>query len=319
MTNVVGLFETRDQARRAIEALKAAGFKAEDIGLAMRDPSLAQEVAADVGADHADTDAVGAAAAGGGVLGGVTGLLVGLGALTIPGFGPILAAGPLAAALAGTAVGATAGGVLGAMIGHGLSHEEAEVYSGGVERGAILVTVKTAKKREAEARRIMAENGMKDADYHRSRWESDPNFRYDIDRSDTMSTRNANETENRDKAKVDGKAGGTAVGGTAGALIGAAVGGPVGAAVGAVAGSAVGGAAGSAFDYKEAEPEFRSSWEESHKGKAKSGWDKASSAYRYGWESYDKPEARGESWEDVSDHLSPPATPARASGRSTSR
>ena len=52
MTNVVGLFETRDQARRAIEALKAAGFKAEDIGLAMRDPSLAEEVAADVGADH---------------------------------------------------------------------------------------------------------------------------------------------------------------------------------------------------------------------------------------------------------------------------
>ena len=70
MTNVVGLFETRDQARRAIEALKAAGFKAEDIGLAMRDASLAEEVAAEVGADDASADAVGAGAAGGGVIGG---------------------------------------------------------------------------------------------------------------------------------------------------------------------------------------------------------------------------------------------------------
>src|SRR6201999_3344704 len=101
---------------------------------------------------NASAEAVGAAAAGGGGIGGVTGLLVRLGALTIPGFGPILAAGPLAAALAGTAVGATAGGILGAMVGHGLTDEEAEVYSGGVERGAILVTVKTAKTRQAEAR-----------------------------------------------------------------------------------------------------------------------------------------------------------------------
>ena len=233
----------------------------------------------------------------------MTGLLVGLGALTIPGFGPILAAGPIAAALAGTAVGATAGGILGAMVGHGLSDEEAEVYSGGVERGAILVTVKTAQKREAEARRILAENGMKDADYHRSKWQSEPNFRYDIDRTDTMSTRNVHETENRDKAKVDGKAGGTAVGGTAGALIGAAVGGPVGAAVGAVAGSAVGGAAGSAFDYKEAEPEFKSHWEESHKGK-KTGWDKVGSAYRYGWDSYENPDYQGKSWGEISDKIS---------------
>ena len=59
------------------------------------------------------------------------------------------------------------------------------------------------------------------------------------------------------------KVGGTAAGGVAGAVIGGAVGGPVGAVVGAVVGAAAGGLTGSAFDYNEAEPEFRSEWERS--------------------------------------------------------
>jgi uncharacterized protein (TIGR02271 family) len=300
MTNVVGLFETREQVNRAMEALKAAGLKAEDMSIVMRDSSIAADVADTAGADSAGSDAVGAGAVGGGLIGGVAGLMVGLGALTIPGIGPLLAAGPLATALAGGAVGATAGGMVGALVGYGLSEDEAKVYSTGLERGGILLTVKTPKKREAEVRRILEANGMRDADYHRSRWEEDPDFRYDIERTSDMNT-NKTRTENRDKAKVDGKAGGTAVGGTAGAIAGAAVGGPVGAAVGAVAGSAIGGAAGSAFDYKEVEPELRGRWESSHKGKG--DWEKASPAYRYGWESYQKPEYEGKSWEDVSSHL----------------
>jgi hypothetical protein len=72
---------------------------------------------------------------------------VGLGALTIPGLGPVLAAGPLAIALStllGAGVGAAAGGVtgglLGALIGLGIPEEEAEYYAEGVRRGGVLVT-----------------------------------------------------------------------------------------------------------------------------------------------------------------------------------
>jgi phage tail tape-measure protein len=105
-----------------------------------------------------------------------------------------------------------------------------------------------------------------------------------------------------DKAKVDAAAGGTMAGGTAGALIGAAVGGPAGAGIGGVVGSAVGGAAGAAFDYSSAEPELRDEWERGPY-KASSTWDEASSAYRYGWESYDRPEHRDRTWQEVREPL----------------
>jgi len=302
MTNVVGLFETRDQAHRAVEALKAAGLKAEDMSIVMRDRSTAEDVAQDAGAGSGDAVATGAM--GGGVLGGVAGLLVGVGALAIPGIGPLLAAGPLAAALAGGALGATAGGLVGALVSSGVPEEEAGVYHTGVERGGILLTVKTTKKGEAEVRRLLAENGMKDANYHRSHWEQDPNFKYDIDRSTNMSASDKR-TDDRDKAKVDAKAGGTAVGGTVGAVAGAALGGPVGAAIGAVAGAAIGGTTGAAVDYNEVEPRLREHWESTHKGKSKaaSTWDQAAPAYKYAWESYDKPEHRGKSYDEVSTHL----------------
>jgi hypothetical protein len=119
----------------------------------------------------------------------MAGLLVGLGVIAIPGIGPFLAAGPLAAALTGGAIGATAGGMAGALIHHGVSEEEAGFYSSAVERGGILVTVKTAKKREADVRRVLEANGMKSTEYHQSLWEQDPEFTYDINGDADMSTK----------------------------------------------------------------------------------------------------------------------------------
>jgi len=175
MSTVVGLFETRDQAQRAVEALKQAGFRAEDISVVLRDQGET------VALSEAPVEGSGAAAGpvGGGILGGLGGLLVGIGALAIPGIGPIIAAGPLAATLAGMGIGAATGGVLGTLVGAGVPEEEAEHYQTGIERGGILLTVHAPDGREAEVRSILGRNGMQDLGYHRSRWESDPNFRYD--------------------------------------------------------------------------------------------------------------------------------------------
>jgi hypothetical protein len=103
----------------------------------------------DTVADETGTGA-GVGAGIGAAVGGIGGLLVGLGALTIPGIGPVIAAGPLAVALStltGAGVGAVAGGVtgglLGALIGLGVPEEEAEYYTEGVRRGGILVTAQT--------------------------------------------------------------------------------------------------------------------------------------------------------------------------------
>ena len=104
----------------------------------------------------------------------------------------------------------------------------------------------------------------------------------------------------------------TATGGTAGALagagIGAAIGGPVGAAVGAGIGAVTGSAAGGAAGYEAHEPELRREYESSSKSKKGAtttahSWDEVSPAYKYAWESYDRPEYQGKSYADVSTHL----------------
>ena len=84
----------------------------------MSDRDKASDVVADAG--------IGAA------IGGVGGLLLSAaGALTIPVIGPILAAGPIAAALTGAGIGAAAGGLIGALTESGVPEEDAEILCRG--------------------------------------------------------------------------------------------------------------------------------------------------------------------------------------------
>jgi hypothetical protein len=80
---VAGLFPDRTRAEQAIDALKAAGFTGDQIGVALRDRTaqgvLIEETGTQVAEEAATTGAL-----GGGLLGGLTGLLIGIGALVIP-------------------------------------------------------------------------------------------------------------------------------------------------------------------------------------------------------------------------------------------
>src|SRR3989449_9198227 len=77
----------------------------------------------------------------GGVIGGVLGWLVGLGTLAVPGVGPLIAAGPIVAALAGVGIGGAIGGIAGALIGLGIPEYEAKRYEGRIKEGGILLSV----------------------------------------------------------------------------------------------------------------------------------------------------------------------------------
>jgi hypothetical protein len=77
----------------------------------------------------------------GGVTGGVIGLLAGIGALAIPGVGPLIAAGPIMAALSGAAIGGTTGGVVGGLIGLGIPEIEAKRYEDKLKKGNYLISV----------------------------------------------------------------------------------------------------------------------------------------------------------------------------------
>lgn len=136
---IVGVFETEREASKAIEDLKAQGFTTDEISVITKDKEDMRTIT-----DETDTKAPEGVATGattGGILGGTAGLLAGLGALAIPGIGPILAAGPIAATITGAAVGAGAGGLVGGLVGMGIPEDEANEYEGYVNEGKILVLV----------------------------------------------------------------------------------------------------------------------------------------------------------------------------------
>jgi uncharacterized protein (TIGR02271 family) len=153
---IVGLFKNQIDAERGIECLKQSGFSDNQIGVAMRDREQQKNLIEDTGTQAAEGAATGAVS--GGVLGGVIGLLAGVGALALPGVGPIIAGGALASTLAGAGIGAAAGGLLGALVGMGVPEEDARHFDRGFQAGGILVTVNAGSRAEA-ARGCLYEAG----------------------------------------------------------------------------------------------------------------------------------------------------------------
>jgi len=94
---------------------------------------------------------------------GVLGLLAGIGALAIPGVGPLIAAGPIMAALAGIGVGGAIGGVTGALIGMGIPEYEAKRYEGRLKKGGILFSVHCDTSEEIKlAKKVIERTGGED-------------------------------------------------------------------------------------------------------------------------------------------------------------
>jgi uncharacterized protein (TIGR02271 family) len=102
-----------------------------------------------------------------------------LGALAIPGIGPVIAAGPLAAALAGAGVGAVTGGIIGALIDLGVPEESAHVYAESVRRGNILVAAQVDDNRVQEATRIMQHANLIDIEREATGWRASGWSRFD--------------------------------------------------------------------------------------------------------------------------------------------
>ncbi|MNH74829.1 Stress response protein YsnF [compost metagenome] len=161
---IVGVFRNDNEATNAIEELKRQGFKAEDISIVAKDKRDISAISDETGTKAPEGVATGAAT--GGILGGVTGLLAGLGALAIPGIGPIVAAGPIAAALTGAAVGAGAGGLVGGLVGLGIPEEEAKEYDTMVNDGRILVMVDAHPTQEGRIYQIFRDNNSLNAHYY---------------------------------------------------------------------------------------------------------------------------------------------------------
>lgn len=136
------------QAIRIANRLSRSGFAPDDISVVAPDPQSRRDVGHRNSTKAPEGAAAGASA--GAVLGGTVGWLTGIGALAIPGVGPLIAAGPILATLSGLAVGGTLGGFTGTLIGLGLPEYEAFQYEGHLREGNILISVHTDIAEDAE-------------------------------------------------------------------------------------------------------------------------------------------------------------------------
>jgi hypothetical protein len=150
---VTALFDSYDDAVRAVRSLEAAGIPHSDISILANKGGEPQTVA--FGTTEAAAEGAGAGAAVGTALGGGAGLLAGLGLVAIPGLGPLVAAGWLAAMAVGASAGAATGGVIGALTGAGLNDEDAQVYAEGVRRGGTLVSARVEDSQYPAASAIL--------------------------------------------------------------------------------------------------------------------------------------------------------------------
>ncbi len=149
---VLGVFDDVHQAERAADELHKRGFDKKEISIVARESAGGGRGRGGGREGVSITDAIGGAA----------GLLAGVGALAIPGIGPIVAAGPIAAALSGVVTGGIAGG----LVDWGIPEESGRKYEEHVRSGKIVALVKADDDKADEASDIFRRNGAKDVESH---------------------------------------------------------------------------------------------------------------------------------------------------------
>lgn len=169
------VFDSREEAERALSELRSAGFGEDSISIIGRhgeqsDTSGGIDDDGDAGDKAADA---GKGALGGAVLGGI----LGVAALAIPGVGPLAAAGAIAssaipgAAAIGAGAGALAGGLSGLLTDHGVDHDDAKYYEERINSGGYFLSVDGRGDTSAplsEAQEILYRNGGHSASRQRT-------------------------------------------------------------------------------------------------------------------------------------------------------
>lgn len=177
MRTVTGLFDDYDEASNAVSELENAGVPSGDISI------VGSNADSRHGEDSNAAEGAGTGAGIGAVVGGAGGLLTGLGLMAIPGVGPVVAAGWLAATAVGAAGGAVAGGAAGGLIGamtrSGVSEDDANLYAEGVRRGGTVVTARVDDDLASVAEDILKRSNYVDLPERRAAYRDQGWTRFD--------------------------------------------------------------------------------------------------------------------------------------------
>jgi hypothetical protein len=174
------LYDNYTSAQQAVQRLEAAGVPHSDISIVANNSDSWFSTDKKVDRDHDGVDdraeGAGKGAGIGAGVGGTAGLLAGLGLLAIPGLGPVVAAGWLAATALGAAAGAATGGVVGALTEAGISKEDADSYAEGVRRGGTLVSARVADADQSRLDAVLDQSSVnlrdRSAAWQKAGWKS---------------------------------------------------------------------------------------------------------------------------------------------------
>jgi len=169
---VVGSFNSYAEAQDVVTELESSGVPRSDISIVANDATgeYSKTGSAAAGETGNTASAAGKGALAGGAIGGTAGLIAGIAGLAIPGIGPIIAAGPIVAALTGAGIGAAAGGLIGGLTHVGVPEEDAGFYAEAVRRGGALVTVRAEDTLSDRVADIMRRHNANDVDRQAEHW-----------------------------------------------------------------------------------------------------------------------------------------------------
>lgn len=156
--SVVGIYDTMAQAEEAVHRLDRAGFPVKHISIVTQNLAGGKTTH---GYITPGDDLTARGAVTGAWIGGLLSLLIGAAFLWIPGYGPLLVVGRLAALLVagveGTMVGAATGSLLGALASWGIAEEHILDYEKQVREGKHLVIVYGTAEEVDKAQAILQE------------------------------------------------------------------------------------------------------------------------------------------------------------------
>ncbi len=159
-TSVYAFAISEGQANQILDSLGQSGFSSSHISVLFPDKDITHEHSNEKNIKALEGGVIGSAAVG--VLGGILGLLVGIGALAIPGMEALIAAGSLPAFLSGAATGATSGGIVGGLIGFMVPDIVAKRFHGRFAEGNILLSVHAETDDEVSRARHVLQRGFAD-------------------------------------------------------------------------------------------------------------------------------------------------------------
>src|ERR1700719_1574406 len=160
-TAVYGIYRNVSQVENTVDNLREQGFRNTDISVLLPENAGTKDFV-----HQKDTKAPEGATTGvttGAVVGGIVGWLAGIGALAIPGIGPLIAAGPIVGLLAGVGAVGTAGGIVGTLVGLGIPEYEAKRFEGRVKSGGTLLSVHCDNSEWVKrAKKLLEDTGAED-------------------------------------------------------------------------------------------------------------------------------------------------------------